>query len=103
LGRDDHTEPGPIPRSSAAARMNGLIAEPGWRWPFVARLNGRLSKLSPPTSARTPPVLLSITTIDAAGPIPPSRPTIACSAAFCRAGSSVVLIFSPPPNAAPAP
>ena len=29
-----------MPWLSASARMNGLIAEPGWRWPWVARLNG---------------------------------------------------------------
>ena len=29
-----------MPFSSAAASTNGLNAEPGWRWPWVARLNG---------------------------------------------------------------
>jgi hypothetical protein len=29
--RDGHTEPGGIPWRSASARMNGFIAEPGWR------------------------------------------------------------------------
>ena len=38
--REDHTEPGEIPRLSASASTNGLKAEPGWRWPWVARLNG---------------------------------------------------------------
>ena len=40
--RDGHTEPGPMPAFSAAARMKGLNEEPGWRWPCVARLNGVL-------------------------------------------------------------
>ena len=29
-----------MPASSASASTNGLNAEPGWRWPWVARLNG---------------------------------------------------------------
>ena len=29
-----------MPSFSASASMNGLNAEPGWRWPCVARLNG---------------------------------------------------------------
>ena len=35
-----HSEVGVMPCWSAAARMKGFIAEPGWRWPLVARLNG---------------------------------------------------------------
>ena len=27
--------------------MNGLIDEPGWRWPWVARLNGRVRVVAP--------------------------------------------------------
>src|SRR5512133_1453165 len=38
--RDGHTEPA-LYFFSASARMNGFIDEPGWRWPWVARLNGR--------------------------------------------------------------
>ena len=68
--------PGEMPFSSAATRVNGLKAEPGWRCPCVARLNGRFSKSAPPTIARTPPVLLSIATSAALGPTPPSRPAI---------------------------
>ena len=34
--------PGEMPFSSAAIRVNGLKAEPGWRRPCVARLNGPL-------------------------------------------------------------
>jgi hypothetical protein len=103
FGRDDQTEFGETPLSSAAARMNGLIADPGWRLPLVARLNGRFSKLSPPTIARTAPVLFSITTIDAVGPTPVSRPAIAWWAACWSAGSSDVLILSPLPKVAPGP
>ena len=33
---------GLTPSSSARMRVNGLNAEPGWRWPLVARLNGLL-------------------------------------------------------------
>ena len=78
--------------------MKGLNAEPGWRWPLVARLNGRASKSVPPTIALTSPVLFSIATSEALGPTPASRPAIAFSAALCSSGSIVVLIFSPPPN-----
>ncbi len=35
-----HVEPGEIPWRSAVASTNGLNAEPGWRWPCVARLKG---------------------------------------------------------------
>jgi hypothetical protein len=38
-----HVELGEIPRRRAVARTNGLKAEPGWRWPCVARLNGTWS------------------------------------------------------------
>ncbi len=37
---DGHVELGEMPSSSARARMNGLKLEPGWRWPWVARLKG---------------------------------------------------------------
>ena len=37
---DAQTELGEMPRWSAVASTNGLNAEPGWRWPCVARLNG---------------------------------------------------------------
>ena len=50
--------------------MNGLKAEPGWRCPFVARLNGFSRKLSPPTSAFTSPVAFSIVTSETDGPTP---------------------------------
>ena len=76
--------------------MNGLIAEPGWRCPLVARLNGRALKSVPPTIARTSPVSLSIATSEALGPTPASRPAIACSAAACSSGSIVVWICMPP-------
>ena len=89
---------GSTPSASARARMNGLIAEPGWRWPLVARLNGRALKSGPPTMALTSPVSLSIATSEALGPIPASRPAIACSAAACSSGSIVVLMLSPPLN-----
>ena len=49
-----------------AIRMKGLNAEPGWRWPLVARLNGLSSKSVPPTIALTSPVLFSIATSDGA-------------------------------------
>jgi hypothetical protein len=35
-----HVEAGETPSRSAVASTNGLNAEPGWRWPCVARLNG---------------------------------------------------------------
>ena len=54
--------------SSASISVNGLNAEPGWRWPFVARLKGRFSKSVPPTIALTSPVLFSIATSEALGP-----------------------------------
>jgi hypothetical protein len=42
---------GEIPSSSAVIRVKGLIEEPGWRWPWVARLKGLVSKSGPPTIA----------------------------------------------------
>ena len=72
--------------------MNGLIAEPGCLWPFVARLNGWCAKSLPPTIARTPPVALSMTTADAVGPTPARCAWIAFAAAFCISGSSVVVM-----------
>ena len=66
--------------------MNGLKAEPGWRWPLVARLKGRASKSVPPTMALTSPVLFSIATSDALGPMPARRPAIALSAAGLQLG-----------------
>ena len=86
--------------AARATRMNGLNAEPGWRWPLVARLNGFCSKSVPPTIAFTSPVLFSIATSDALGPTPASRPLIACSAAAWSSGSSVVVTLSPPLNTA---
>ena len=87
---------GSTPSASARTRMNGLIAEPGWRWPLVARLNGRALKSVPPTIALTSPVLLSIATSEALGPMPASRPAMALSAAAWSSGSIVVLICRPP-------
>ena len=40
---DAQTELGEMPFLSASASTNGLNAEPGWRWPWVARLNGLVS------------------------------------------------------------
>ena len=51
--------------------MIGLIEEPGWRWPIVARLNGFSSKSGPATIALTPALRLSITTTEAVGRTPP--------------------------------
>jgi hypothetical protein len=34
------SESGEIPSAYARERMNGLIEDPGWRWPWVARLKG---------------------------------------------------------------
>ncbi len=56
-----------MPSSSAVTSSNGLIEEPGWRRPWVARLNGLVSKFGPPTIAMTPAFLLSITTTEAVG------------------------------------
>ena len=39
---DVHVESGETPSLSACASTNGLNADPGWRWPCVARLNGRV-------------------------------------------------------------
>jgi hypothetical protein len=38
-----HVDSGEMPSDSAWASTNGLYAEPGWRWPWVARLNGRVA------------------------------------------------------------
>ena len=54
-----------MPSSSAVISVNGLIEEPGWRCPWVARLKGLVSKLGPPTIALTPAFLLSRTTTEA--------------------------------------
>ena len=40
---ETQVELGEIPRRSAVASTNGLKAEPGWRWPCVARLKGTWS------------------------------------------------------------
>ena len=95
-----------MPRSSARASTNGLNAEPGWRWPWVARLNGwdayRLS--SPPTMARTMPSLLEIATREACGPVSfGSQSLIAFCAAVWSLESIVVLTCRPPSNASRAP
>ena len=81
--------------------MNGLKADPGWRWPFVARLNGRALKSDPPTIARTSPVLFLIATSAASGPTPARRPTMALSAACWSSGSIVVFTLSPPAKTLP--
>ena len=39
-GAEANTSEVERPCSSAVTRVNGLNAEPGWRWPLVARLNG---------------------------------------------------------------
>ena len=102
--RDGHTDPAEIPRSSAVARTNGLNAEPGWRWPCVARLNGCDTKSSPPTIARTSPLALSIATSEACGPPGVlSHALTASSAAFWSLTSSVVRMRSPPSKAFRAP
>ena len=36
-----------MPSFSAVASVNGLNAEPGWRWPWVARLNGDVVVVAP--------------------------------------------------------
>jgi hypothetical protein len=51
----------------------------------------------------TSPVLFSIATIAAAGPIPASFASAACSAACWSAGSIVVVTSRPPPKTLPAP
>ena len=103
FGRDSKVCSVLTPSRSAAISVNGLNAEPGWRWPLVARLNGRSSKSSPPTIAFTSPVLFSIATSDALGPMPARFCEIAASAAAWSSGSSVVLMSSPPPKTTPAP
>ena len=101
---DAHTELGEMPRWMAVASTNGLNAEPGWRWPCVARLNGCDAKFSPPTIARTSPVALSIATSDACGPPGAlSHALTDCSAACCSLMSSVVEMRRPPSNARRAP
>ncbi len=91
---------GLTPSCSARSRMKGLNADPGWRWPLVARLNGRRLKSVPPTIALTSPVLFSMATSEAVGPMAPSRPLIARSAAACSSGSRVVFTSRPPLNTA---
>src|SRR5439155_15775375 len=84
-------------------RVNGLNAEPGWRWPWVARLKGCLEKSVPPSIARIPPVALSRTTTDELRPTPSVRPPAICCTWFWRLRSSVDWTSSPPPKASPAP
>ena len=101
--RDSHVEYGSMPWRRAAARTKAFQAEPGWRWPCVARLNGACSNClpgRPPTIARTSPVWLSIATSAAAGPPGLERWLFTASSALVwRSRSSVVLIFRPPLNA----
>jgi hypothetical protein len=67
-GFDWKDDAGAIPLCSAAARTNGLNAEPGWRCACAARLNWLSRKFSPPTIATTLPSRGSIATSAAVGP-----------------------------------
>ena len=85
-----------------AARMNGLIDEPGWRWPLVARLKGRCVE-----------VRAADHRLDLAGLVLDrderarsarcrrARPEIACSAARWSVGSIVVRDLQPAAEDAP--
>jgi hypothetical protein len=64
-GADSKVVSGEIPSSRAVIRVKGLIEEPGWRWPWVARLKGAVSKSGPPIIALMPALRLSITTSEA--------------------------------------
>src|SRR2546423_4656288 len=101
FGREVNTVSGLTPCPRAEISVNGLKAEPGWRCPLVARLNGVVAKSLPPTIALISPVLFWMATSEAVGPTPLRRLEIARSAAAWSCGSSVVLIFRPPPNTTP--
>ena len=89
-GWETRIDDGAIPSRSAAARTNGLNAEPGWRSPCVARLNWLARKLRPPIIATTWPVWTSIATSAALGPIDGgSTLSIASRAIFCSPRSIV--------------
>ncbi len=64
-GADSNVVYGEMPSSRAVISVKGLIEEPGWRWPWVARLKGLVSKSGPPTIALTPALWLSSTTTEA--------------------------------------
>ena len=64
-GSEAKTVSGEIPSSSAVSSVNGLIEEPGWRWPWVARLKGAVSKSGPPTIALIEALWSSMTTTEA--------------------------------------
>ncbi len=66
--RSERSVIGDMPPFSAAAKTNGLNAEPGCRFAFVARLNGVRRKSRPPTSASTSPVCGSMATRAACRP-----------------------------------
>ena len=88
-----------IPSSSAVISVKGLIEEPGWRRPWVARLNGVVSKSLPPTRALIAGFVSSMTTIEAVAGSPPRYELPASSAASCSFRSSVDLTLSPPKKA----
>ena len=93
-----------MPWCTAAARTNGLNAEPAGRWPWVARLNLAWlpppKKSRPPTRARTLPVPGSSETTAASGSVAGLDSTLAtaCSASACLARSTVVEMRRPPLN-----
>src|SRR3954469_20305675 len=101
-----------MPASMAAASVNGLNVEPGWRWP-CAKLNCVFLNLEVDVMATISPVEGRIETSAAAGSQEAfgapeqggslSTPRIALYASFCICGSMVVVTLRPPPSTACAP
>ena len=88
-------------RAARSARTNGLNAEPGWRWPCVARLNGDVVVVAPADHRAD----LAGLVVDRderggrAGRVAEPAAARSASAARWRSRSSVVRIFRPPVNA----
>ena len=99
IGLDVMRVSGAIPLWRALARTIGLNDEPGCRSACVARLNWLRRKFVPPNIALTAPVLGSIATSAAAGPLGSVRIFWIASRAFSwRSRSIVVVTSSPPPK-----
>src|SRR4051812_19969176 len=98
-----------MPASMAAASVNGLNVDPGWRWP-CAKLNCVFLNLDVEVIATISPVDGLIETSAAAGSHEGfgafgqggsfSTLRIALYASFCMAGSMVVVTLRPPPSTA---
>ena len=78
------------PRRSAVSSIMILNEEPGWRWPWAARLNFDLPYSCEEAIATMSPLRGLIETIADDGPTLPMRSAIAARASCCFLRSIVV-------------